>query len=110
MTVHRAAPPGCEKYWSSKSSGFLCRINGGHFEEDKGPVPGHESRDLEEEEVEEPGAEEEGGEQSKVVGKPADDALPSNLVDDDDDVPMREEMDFEGPNDLELNCKPSPRR
>ncbi|KAG5269223.1 hypothetical protein AALO_G00199640 [Alosa alosa] len=82
-------------------------INGGHFEEDKGPTPSRESRDLEE--VEEPGAEEEAGEQSEVTGKPADDALPSNL-EDDNDATMRDEMDFEGTNDLELNCKTSPRR
>ncbi|XP_062408762.1 MDS1 and EVI1 complex locus protein EVI1-A isoform X5 [Sardina pilchardus] len=87
-------------------------VNGGHFEEDKGPTPGRESGDLGEEEVEEPGAEEEAGEQSEVAGKPADDALPSSLVDDNDDndAAMQDEMDFEATNDLELNCKTSPRR
>ncbi|XP_031429021.1 MDS1 and EVI1 complex locus protein EVI1-A isoform X2 [Clupea harengus] len=82
-------------------------INGAHFEEDKGLIPNQESRDLEEEEGEELGAEEEEGEQSNVTGKPVDDELPSNLVDDD---AIRDEMDFDGPNDLELNCKTSPRR
>ena len=85
----------------------LRRINGAHFEEDKGLIPNQESRDLEEEEGEELGAEEEEGEQSNVTGKPVDDELPSNLVDDD---AIRDEMDFDGPNDLELNCKTSPRR
>ncbi|KAL2096026.1 hypothetical protein ACEWY4_008174 [Coilia grayii] len=88
-------------------------VNGGHFEEDKGPTLSRESRDLEEEEGEELlGAEEEEGEQSEVVGKPVEnDAAPGNLVGEDEEDAIRDEMDFDGPNDLnELNCKTSPQR
>lgn len=83
------------------------RLNGGLFEEEKPLIASHGSADLEEEEGEELGADEEEGEEpSDTPGKPGDDALPSNL---DDDV-IQDEMDFDGPNDVDLNCKTSPRR
>lgn len=67
----------------------------------------HGSRDLEDEEVEDLGADEEEGEDpSNNPGKPEGEALPSSLSDDI----MQDEMDFSGPNDLNLNCKTSPRR
>ncbi len=67
----------------------------------------HGSQDLEDEEVEELGADEEEGEEpSNTPGKPEDEVLPSGLSDDI----MQDEMDFSGPNDLNLNCKTSPRR
>lgn len=67
----------------------------------------HGSRDLEDEEAEELGADEEEGEEpSNTPGKPEGEVLPSSLGDDI----MQEEMDFNGPNDLNLNCKTSPRR
>ncbi|XP_041731865.2 histone-lysine N-methyltransferase MECOM-like isoform X9 [Coregonus clupeaformis] len=82
-------------------------LNGGPFEEEKPLMASHGSRDLEEEEGEELGAEEEEGEQSdSAAGKPRDEAPPSNL---DDDI-IHNEIEFDGPSDLELNCKTSPRR
>lgn len=83
------------------------RLNGGPFEEEKPLMASHGSRDLEDEDVEEFGAdeEEEGEEPSNASGKPEGEALPSNLSDD----VMQDEMDFTGPNDLNLNCKTSPR-
>ncbi|XP_034460411.1 histone-lysine N-methyltransferase MECOM isoform X3 [Hippoglossus hippoglossus] len=81
-------------------------LNGGQFEEEKPLMASHGSRDLEDEEAEELGAdEEEGDEPSNASGKPEGEVLPSNLSDD----VTQEEMDFTGPNDLNLNCKTSPR-
>ncbi|CAK6965220.1 histone-lysine N-methyltransferase MECOM isoform X4 [Scomber scombrus] len=78
-------------------------LNGGPFEEEKPLMASHGSRDLEDEEVEELGADEEEGEEpSNTPGKPEGEMLPSNI--------MQDEMDFSGPNDLNLNCKTSPRR
>lgn len=112
----------------------LRRVNGGHFEEDKGPMlSSRESRDMEEEEGEEllGAEEEEEGEPSEaVVGaaaggvgvggrKPSVDEVigtPGKLVSSggggsDNEEAMRDEMDFDGPNELnELNCKSSPQR
>ena len=82
---------------------LVCRLNGGPFEEEKPLMASHGSRDLEDEEVEELGADEEEGEEpSNTPGKPEAEMLPSNI--------MQDEMDFSGPNDLNLNCKTSPRR
>ncbi|XP_071386190.1 histone-lysine N-methyltransferase MECOM isoform X6 [Centroberyx affinis] len=82
-------------------------LNGGPFEEEKPLMTSHASRDLEDEEGEELGADEEDGDEpSDTPGKPEGEVLPSNL---DDDI-MQDEMDFNGPNDLDLNCKTSPRR
>ncbi|XP_055751972.1 histone-lysine N-methyltransferase MECOM-like isoform X8 [Salvelinus fontinalis] len=82
-------------------------LNGGPFEEEKPLMVSHGSRDLEEGEGEELGAEEEEREQSdSAAGKPRDEAPPSNL---DDDI-IHNEIEFDGPSDLDLNCKTSPRR
>nr|XP_015217224.1 PREDICTED: MDS1 and EVI1 complex locus protein EVI1 isoform X3 [Lepisosteus oculatus] len=83
-------------------------LNGSQFEEEKGPLPSQESRDLEEEEVEDDLGveEEEEEEQSDTAGKSGDEPLPGNM---DDDI-IHDDIDFEGPNDLALNCKTSPRR
>uniref|UniRef100_A0A8D0AB73 MDS1 and EVI1 complex locus n=1 Tax=Sander lucioperca TaxID=283035 RepID=A0A8D0AB73_SANLU len=68
---------------------------------------GHGSRDLEDEDAEELGADEEEGEEpNNTPGKQEDEVLPSSLSDDI----IEDEMDFSGPNDLNLNCKTSPRR
>ncbi|XP_063061830.1 MDS1 and EVI1 complex locus protein EVI1-A isoform X3 [Engraulis encrasicolus] len=120
---HTATPPHSEE-----------GVNGGHFEEDKGPMlSSRESRDMEEEEGEEllGAEEEEEGEPSEaVVGaaaggvgvggrKPSVDEVigtPGKLVSSggggsDNEEAMRDEMDFDGPNELnELNCKSSPQR
>uniref|UniRef100_A0A674CGT6 MDS1 and EVI1 complex locus n=1 Tax=Salmo trutta TaxID=8032 RepID=A0A674CGT6_SALTR len=81
-------------------------LNGGPFEEEKPLAASHGSRDLEEE-GEELGTEEEEGEQSNNAdGKPRDEAPPGNL---DGDI-LQNEIEFDGPSDLELNCKTSPRR
>lgn len=65
------------------------------------------SRDLEDEEAEELGGDEEEGEEpSNTPGKPEGEALPGSLGDDI----IQDEMDFNGPNDLNLDCKTSPRR
>uniref|UniRef100_A0AAZ3P4X6 MDS1 and EVI1 complex locus protein EVI1-like n=1 Tax=Oncorhynchus tshawytscha TaxID=74940 RepID=A0AAZ3P4X6_ONCTS len=83
-------------------------LNGGPFEEEKPLMASQGSRDLEEGEGEELGAEEEEeeGEQSdSAAGKPRDEAPPSNL---DDDI-IHNEIEFDGPSDLDLNCKTSPR-
>lgn len=80
-------------------------LNGGPFEEEKPLIASHGSRDLEDEEVEELGADEEEGEEpSNTPGKPEGEMLPSNIS------IMQDEMDFSGPNDLNLNSKTSPRR
>ncbi|XP_029628699.1 histone-lysine N-methyltransferase MECOM isoform X13 [Salmo trutta] len=82
-------------------------LNGGPFEEEKPLMASHGSRDLEEGEGEELGAEEEEGEQSdSAAGKPRDETPPSKL---DDDI-IHNEIEFDGPSDLDLNCKTSPRR
>ncbi|XP_041733662.1 histone-lysine N-methyltransferase MECOM isoform X15 [Coregonus clupeaformis] len=82
-------------------------LNGGSFEEEKPLIVSHGSLDLEEGEGEELGAKEEEGEQrDSAAGKPRDEAPPSNL---DDDI-IHNEIEFDGPSDLELNCKTSPRR
>ncbi|KAM3875570.1 MDS1 and EVI1 complex locus protein EVI1-A [Diretmus argenteus] len=82
-------------------------LNGGPFEEEKPLMASRGSRDLEDEEEEELGADEEEGEEpSDTPGKPEGEVLPSNL---DDDI-IQDEMDFNGPKDLDLNCKTSPRR
>ncbi|CAB1347762.1 unnamed protein product [Coregonus sp. 'balchen'] len=81
-------------------------LNGGSFEEEKPLIVSHGSLDLEEGEGEELGAKEEEGEQrDSAAGKPRDEAPPSNL---DDDI-IHNEIEFDGPSDLELNCKTSPR-
>uniref|UniRef100_A0A8C7L4V7 MDS1 and EVI1 complex locus n=1 Tax=Oncorhynchus kisutch TaxID=8019 RepID=A0A8C7L4V7_ONCKI len=81
-------------------------LNGGPFEEEKPLVASHGSRDLEGE-GEELGTEEEEGEQSNNAdGKPRDEAHPGNL----DGDTLHNEIELDGPSDLELNCKTSPRR
>uniref|UniRef100_A0A8C4GE61 MDS1 and EVI1 complex locus n=1 Tax=Dicentrarchus labrax TaxID=13489 RepID=A0A8C4GE61_DICLA len=81
-------------------------LNGGPFEEEKPLMASRGSRDLEDEEAEELGADEEEGEEpSNTPGKPEGEVLPSSLSDD-----IQDEMDFNGPNDLNLNCKTSPGR
>lgn len=85
---------------------MLCSLNGGPFEEEKPLMASRGSRDLEDEEVEELGADEEEGEEpSNTPGKAEGEALRSNLSDD-----IQDEMDFSRSNDLNLNCKTSPRR
>ncbi|XP_029301430.1 histone-lysine N-methyltransferase MECOM isoform X7 [Cottoperca gobio] len=82
-------------------------LNGVPFEEEKPLMASHGSRDLEDEEAEELGADEEEGEEpSNIPGKQEEEALPSSLGDD----VIQDEMDFSGPNDLNLSCKTSPRR
>ncbi|XP_063763769.1 MDS1 and EVI1 complex locus protein EVI1-A isoform X2 [Eleginops maclovinus] len=82
-------------------------LNGGPFEEEKPLMASRGSRDLEDEEAEELGADEEEGEEpGSLPGKQEDEALPRGLGDDT----IQDEMDFSGPNDLNLNCKTSPRR
>ncbi|XP_031717014.1 histone-lysine N-methyltransferase MECOM isoform X12 [Anarrhichthys ocellatus] len=82
-------------------------LNCGPFEEEKPLMASHGSRDLEDEEAEELGADEEEGEEpSNTPVKQEDEVLPSSLSDDI----VQDEMDFSGPNDLNLNCKTSPRR
>lgn len=83
----------------------LHRLNGGHFDGDK-TLPGQGSRDLDEEEGEELGAEEEEAEHSDSARKPSEDGVPSSL---DHDI-VNDDIDFEGPDDLEMNSKSSPRR
>ncbi|XP_068565015.1 histone-lysine N-methyltransferase MECOM isoform X12 [Cebidichthys violaceus] len=79
----------------------------GPFQEEKPLMASHGSRDLEDEEAEELGADEEEGEEpSNIPVKQEDEVLPSSLSDDI----VQDEMDFSGPNDLNLNCKTSPRR
>lgn len=86
---------------------LVCRLNGGPFEEEKPMMSSHGSRDLEDEDAEELGADEEEGEEpNNTPGKQEDEVLPSSLSDDI----IEDEMDFSGPNDLNLNCKTSPRR
>ncbi|XP_039987330.1 histone-lysine N-methyltransferase MECOM isoform X4 [Xiphias gladius] len=81
-------------------------LNGGPFEEEKPLLASHGTRDLEDEEAEELGADEEEGEEpSNIPGKPEHEVLPRNLSDEI----MQDEIDFTGPNDLNLNCKTSPR-
>ncbi|XP_012989573.2 histone-lysine N-methyltransferase MECOM isoform X7 [Esox lucius] len=82
-------------------------LNSGPFEEEKPLMVSHTSHDLDEEEGEELGGEEDEGEHSdSAAGKPGDEALPDNL----DDEIIHNDIDFDGPSDLELNCKTSPRR
>uniref|UniRef100_A0A671XUW8 MDS1 and EVI1 complex locus n=1 Tax=Sparus aurata TaxID=8175 RepID=A0A671XUW8_SPAAU len=81
-------------------------LNGGPFEEEKPLMASRGSHDLEDEEAEDLGADEEEGEDpSNTSGKQEGEALPGSLSDD-----IQDEMDFTGPNDLDLNCKSSPRR
>ncbi|KAL0174826.1 hypothetical protein M9458_030794, partial [Cirrhinus mrigala] len=82
----------------------LHRLNGSHFDGDKA-LPGQGSRDLDEEEGEELGAEEEEVEHSDSARKPSEDGVPSSL-----DHDINDDIDFEGPDDLEMNSKSSPRR
>uniref|UniRef100_A0A8C1YBB7 MDS1 and EVI1 complex locus n=1 Tax=Cyprinus carpio TaxID=7962 RepID=A0A8C1YBB7_CYPCA len=79
-------------------------LNGSHFDGDKG-LPGKGSRDLDEEEGEELGAEEEEAEHSDSARKPSEDGVPSSL-----DHDINDDIDFEGPDDLEMNSKSSPQR
>lgn len=66
----------------------------------------HGSRDLEDEEAEELVADEEEVEESSNTPVKAEgETLPRILSDD-----IQDEMDFSGRNDLNLNCKTSPRR
>uniref|UniRef100_A0A673KLE0 MDS1 and EVI1 complex locus protein EVI1-like n=1 Tax=Sinocyclocheilus rhinocerous TaxID=307959 RepID=A0A673KLE0_9TELE len=78
-------------------------LNGSHFDGDKA-LPGQGSRDLDEEEGEELGAEEE-VEHSDSARKPSEDGVPSSL-----DHDINDDIDFEGPDDLEMNSKSSPQR
>ncbi|KAJ8256894.1 hypothetical protein COCON_G00190460 [Conger conger] len=80
-------------------------INGGQLEEEKALMPS-QSQELEEEEGEELGGEEEEAEHRDTLGKHGDEPLPANL---DNDI-IHDDIHFEGPDDLELNCKTSPRR
>lgn len=81
------------------------RLNGGPFEEEKPLMTSHGSHDLEDEEVEELGADEEEGEEiGDTREKPEGEMLPSNLSDNI----MQDEMDLNGPKDLDINCKSSP--
>ncbi|RXM30962.1 hypothetical protein EOD39_7397 [Acipenser ruthenus] len=85
-----------------------CSLNGSQFDEDKGLMPSQESHDLEEEEAEDDlGVEEdEEEEQSDITGKLVDEPIPSNM---DADI-THDEIDFEVPNDLQLNYISSPKR
>ncbi len=82
----------------------LCRLNGSHFDGDKA-LPGQGSRDLDEEEGEELGAEEEEAEHSDSARKPSEDGMPNSL-----DHDINDDIDFEGPDDLEMKSKSSPHR
>ncbi|KAG9348228.1 hypothetical protein JZ751_001963 [Albula glossodonta] len=81
-------------------------LNGSQLEEEKALMMPNQSRDLEEEEGEELGVDEEEAEHRDTLGKHGDEVLPGNL---DNDI-IHDDIDFEGPDDLELNCKASPRR
>ncbi|XP_040929370.1 histone-lysine N-methyltransferase MECOM isoform X5 [Betta splendens] len=82
-------------------------LNGGPFGEEKPLTSSRGTRALEDEEAEQLGADEDEAEDpSSTSGKPDGEELPGNLSDDI----IQEEMDFTGPNDLNLNCKTSPRR
>uniref|UniRef100_A0A3Q3J5J5 C2H2-type domain-containing protein n=1 Tax=Monopterus albus TaxID=43700 RepID=A0A3Q3J5J5_MONAL len=81
-------------------------LNGGPFEDKKPLMTSHGSHDLEDEEAEDLVADEKGDEPSNTCGKQEGQVLPSNLSDDI----IQDEIDFTGPNDLNLNCKTSPRR
>ncbi|XP_051963383.1 MDS1 and EVI1 complex locus protein EVI1-A-like isoform X12 [Xyrauchen texanus] len=80
-------------------------LNGSHFDGDKA-LPGQGSQDLDEEEGEELGGEEEEAEHSDSVKKPSDEGVSSSL---DHDI-INNDIDFEGPDDLEINSKSSPQR
>ncbi|XP_036392273.1 histone-lysine N-methyltransferase MECOM isoform X3 [Megalops cyprinoides] len=80
-------------------------LNGSQLEEEKVLMP-NQSQDLDEEEGEELGIDEEEAEHRDTLGKHGDEPLPGNL---DNDI-IQDDIDFEGPDDLELNCKASPRR
>ncbi|KAJ8397279.1 hypothetical protein AAFF_G00441130 [Aldrovandia affinis] len=80
-------------------------LNGSQVEEEKVLMP-NQSRELEEEEGEEPGVEEEEAEHRDTLGNHGDEPLPGSL---DNDI-INDDIDFEGPDDSELNCKASPRR
>ncbi|XP_065816128.1 histone-lysine N-methyltransferase MECOM [Labrus bergylta] len=80
-------------------------LNGGLFEEEKPLMASQGSRDLEDEEVEDLGADEdEGDETSHTPGKQEGEVHPSS-----NDI-IQDEMDFSEPNDINLNCKTSPKR
>lgn len=94
-------------FYQAVSMLLVFRLNGGPFEEEKPLMSSHGSHALEDEEAEQLGADEEEGEEpSSTSGKPEGEELPSSLSDDI----VQDEMDFTGPNDLNLNCKTSPRR
>lgn len=79
-------------------------------EEEKPLLASRGSHDLDEEEEEDREElgpdEEEGAEHIDYSGKPGDEALPCNP---DDDI-IRDDLDFDGADDVQLSCKPSPRR
>ncbi|XP_035390291.1 MDS1 and EVI1 complex locus protein EVI1-A isoform X1 [Electrophorus electricus] len=79
-------------------------LNDSHFVGDKA-VTNQGSHDIEEEEGEEHGAEEEEAEHSDAVGKLGIKAPPNNLGDG-----ITDDLDFDGPNHLDMNCKSSPQR
>ncbi|XP_076001691.1 histone-lysine N-methyltransferase MECOM isoform X2 [Genypterus blacodes] len=81
-------------------------LNGGHFEEEKPLMTSHGSHDLEDEEVEDLGADEEGEEIGDTPEKTEGEMLPSNHSDNI----IQDEMDFNEPKDLDINCKSSPMR
>ncbi|XP_049323343.1 MDS1 and EVI1 complex locus protein EVI1-A isoform X7 [Astyanax mexicanus] len=78
-------------------------LNDSHFEADKAAVIQKSHQD--EEEGEERGTEEEEVEHSDAAGKPTKKATSSNIEDD-----VSGDLDFDGPTDLDLNCKSSPQR
>ncbi|XP_033832626.1 histone-lysine N-methyltransferase MECOM isoform X6 [Periophthalmus magnuspinnatus] len=82
-------------------------LNGGPFEEEKPLMSSHGSHDLEDEEAEDLGAEEDEGEEPKESPRKPDSQSPRGNLSDDG---AQEEMNFSQSDDLNLNCKTSPRR
>lgn len=83
---------------------MICRLNHSHFEANKAAA-NQGSQDLDEEEGEEQGPEEEEAEHSDGAAKPTNKVPSSNLGDD-----INDDLDFDGPNNLDMNCKSSPQR
>ncbi|KAI4878961.1 hypothetical protein NFI96_022645, partial [Prochilodus magdalenae] len=101
LAARGVVPGGVKEGELSLSSDWL---NDSHFEADK-VVANQESHDVDEDEVEEHGPEEEEAEHSDAAGKATNKALSGNLGED-----VTDDLDFDGPNDLDMNCKSSPQR
>ncbi|XP_064418300.1 histone-lysine N-methyltransferase MECOM [Latimeria chalumnae] len=81
------------------------RVNGNHFEEDKGMTTNQKSEELDRGEAEDEVILEEEDEEGSMTGKHVNEPALGNM----DEVNPNEE-DYEEPSNLELNCKSSPGR